>query len=1188
MRIKDVNLPEPLIAAQRNGTLVVFAGAGISVDPPSNLPDFARLADQIARGTLTIEENEPIDRFLGRLERQGVKVHARAQSLLGDPASEPNDLHRIIISLYHSADSVRIVTTNFDRHLSSAAEMLLGSIQTYHAPALPLGKKFNGLVYLHGSLDREPERLVLTDADFGRAYLTEGWATRFLTEMFLAFTVLFIGYSHDDPVIRYLARALLPGTARFALVPPGDNAKWEFLGITPIIYPLRDAPQPHRVLGETLSAWADLVRMGALDHEARLKATVASPPPIDPEVADYVEFCLSDVVTLRMFTRHARGIDWLHWVQNKKPFRALFTVNETVDDLGRQMASWFDEHFVIDHSDEALALIEQHKQSLNPFLWQSIAGTLAHTRPRPDSMILGKWVPVLLSSYHVDWGVDELCFLLSECRFPEDTVIIVLLFDYLTQPRVSLEASFHLSEAGVELGGPRAEIVMTGDSYWLRKTWNTTIKPNLSELAGSLESIITNQLTKAHLLLRAFGSANEQWDPLSFSRSAIEPHEQNHYFRSTDWLVDGARDIIEWMLNSDPASAHAVIKAWGDSRVPLLSRLAIHGVCEDGTMNPDEKLKWILGEDLFFALDARHEVFRLLEKTYSSASEAIRKQVLDQAERGPSGLDAPQLDERMRARLIFNLIDWLSRVSPKDLLTTERFERFRKEHPGFERSEHPDMTHWMTSGWGGGGRFKTEELLARNPGEIIELLEMHSRDGSGELDRADLLNSVANAATQRFIWGLDLATALKERGEWDSELWKSILQGWRAGKLTEDQWTEVLELLDDCSPLWETKDYVIDLLLDGVAASHGAMPSSAVTLAERLADRMWESLANRTDLPEESSSDNWLATARAHPGGRVVMLWLHGLSRRRAEQKRGWLGLLEEYLQRFEGILSDHRYPARLGRVVLASELCFLFSLDPEWTRKRILPLLDWAVSEAQAEQAWHGYLSRDGCNEVLFADLMPLLKQTFKVQGRLKHFRGEFCNFLARAAVYSSINPVKDGWLQDFLRDGDEETRVSWAGSIGQVLPLLEKPAVEDLWQRWMDEYWQLRNTGVPASLSSRESSQMLSWVIPLEPVFPHVVDRILAISASGSSVEAFGLLHRLQNLDIAKLYPESLSQLLQHLLKNAIEPFFHCDLIEGLVRKLVSSAAKKTGLVQICNDMARLGCPGAADLKDVLEKSA
>ena len=41
--------------------------------------------------------------------------------------------------------------------------------------------------------------MILTDADFGCVYLveSEGWARRFLVELFRSFTILFVGYSHS-------------------------------------------------------------------------------------------------------------------------------------------------------------------------------------------------------------------------------------------------------------------------------------------------------------------------------------------------------------------------------------------------------------------------------------------------------------------------------------------------------------------------------------------------------------------------------------------------------------------------------------------------------------------------------------------------------------------------------------------------------------------------------------------------------------------------------------------------------------------------------------------------------------------------------------------------------------------------------------------------------------------------------
>ena len=81
---------------------------------------------------------------------------------------------------------------------------------------MPLGDNFSGIVHVHGDLQRRRD-LVLTDADFGRAYLTQGWARRFLVEVFRQYTVRSVGYSHNEVVMNYLARALRRGALRAGL-----------------------------------------------------------------------------------------------------------------------------------------------------------------------------------------------------------------------------------------------------------------------------------------------------------------------------------------------------------------------------------------------------------------------------------------------------------------------------------------------------------------------------------------------------------------------------------------------------------------------------------------------------------------------------------------------------------------------------------------------------------------------------------------------------------------------------------------------------------------------------------------------------------------------------------------------------------------------------------------------------------
>lgn len=181
MRIKEIEIPEQLIDAHRQQKLVIFAGAGISIDPPSSLPDFKKLAIQISGDPTDVPKpDEPLDYYLGRLETRRVNVHQRAHDIIARSDSKPNLFHTKILSLFPSPETTRIVTTNFDLHFLSAAKQIWTSpIETFCAPALPLGNNFHGIVFLHGSLNHPASDLVITDSDFGKAYLTEGWARRF-------------------------------------------------------------------------------------------------------------------------------------------------------------------------------------------------------------------------------------------------------------------------------------------------------------------------------------------------------------------------------------------------------------------------------------------------------------------------------------------------------------------------------------------------------------------------------------------------------------------------------------------------------------------------------------------------------------------------------------------------------------------------------------------------------------------------------------------------------------------------------------------------------------------------------------------------------------------------------------------------------------------------------------------------
>ena len=77
MRFQDVDIPQPVIDAQKQGKLVIFAGAGVSMDAPSDYPSFLNLAEEIGGAAFPKPDKEPVDRYLGRLKQEGLAVHDR-------------------------------------------------------------------------------------------------------------------------------------------------------------------------------------------------------------------------------------------------------------------------------------------------------------------------------------------------------------------------------------------------------------------------------------------------------------------------------------------------------------------------------------------------------------------------------------------------------------------------------------------------------------------------------------------------------------------------------------------------------------------------------------------------------------------------------------------------------------------------------------------------------------------------------------------------------------------------------------------------------------------------------------------------------------------------------------------------------------------------------------------------------
>ena len=220
-------IPERLLQAHEDGRVVFFCGAGIS--HPAGLPGFSGLVEQLYSGLgespnaieLAAIKAGQYDTTIGQLENHivggRIKVREELAKVLNPDLSSRSTLatHEALLTLARQREGrYRLITTNFDRLFEEVIAEKHLTLTTYQAPLLPVPKNhWDGLVYLHGLLAAKPtpsnlESLVLSSGDFGLAYLSERWAARFLSELFRNFTVCFIGYSINDPVLRYMTDAL--------------------------------------------------------------------------------------------------------------------------------------------------------------------------------------------------------------------------------------------------------------------------------------------------------------------------------------------------------------------------------------------------------------------------------------------------------------------------------------------------------------------------------------------------------------------------------------------------------------------------------------------------------------------------------------------------------------------------------------------------------------------------------------------------------------------------------------------------------------------------------------------------------------------------------------------------------------------------------------------------------------------
>ncbi|MFV5513793.1 SIR2 family protein [Acinetobacter gerneri] len=265
-------IPDELLEAQKKGELLFFCGAGVSV--PAGLPNFSDLTKNVAEKLHALDDekneisqllsNSQFDRTFTALKRTyGDEVVYSV--LLNELKLTRKPLltnHENLLKLSINEEKKPfIITTNFDLLFEKVDKKIKSFVPPY-LPDLQSKDALSGIVYLHGKwIDlkkNEPNNLIISSQDFGSAYLSHGWATRFLSSLLTRRTVVLIGYSGEDLLVRYLLEGLNTEKSasknKIYAFERGEQGKidqkWSQLGAVGISYP------NHGDLWETIGEWA--------------------------------------------------------------------------------------------------------------------------------------------------------------------------------------------------------------------------------------------------------------------------------------------------------------------------------------------------------------------------------------------------------------------------------------------------------------------------------------------------------------------------------------------------------------------------------------------------------------------------------------------------------------------------------------------------------------------------------------------------------------------------------------------------------------------------------------------------------------------------------------------------------------------------------------------------------------------
>lgn len=1138
-------IPSRLMNELDSERAVFFCGAGISMGPASKLPNFVDLVkhiyqvhrlkpDDVEREALDLGENESIenlgaknanrrrrpnhDKALGLLERDKRLGPGALRRSVIDRLSKrrtgPLVVHEALLRLSRTEKGVRLITTNFDNRFDSAGRSQKEKLVIDNAPKLPVPKPhdWSSIVHLHGrilSRNDDGSNLVLTAADFGRAYLTERWAARFITELFREFTVVFVGYSLDDPVMGYMVDALAAERAKGATLKIAyafaeyDGAggfseqkirdAWLAKNVEPIPY---DSKDDHKLLRNTLVEWARVKTDPYRTREQIVLDGISKIPsgPDDP-VAERVTWALENSVIAealakapptsneREFPKLERWLDifakagLLSQLIKSEGETGIDQGNSTTSLVGsdaqtrnppvlgkvtRYLALWIARHL---HIPQILGWVLRKGGHLHPFLRDKIRYRLAEPEVKIPEKLRHLWTVLAYSASTdhqkllcISEQINRATSEFERHRLEEQAIRSIaprLIVRSGPSPLLELERALSKKPQPIEpidtCGHLELLVCDRHESYEIEQILKDKgiLARNAETLTGYLEHSITllNEVEKSSSI---------------FYRPSIAAHTQNRF--KDDWtlLIDLVRDSYFALLatHSGRARARNLLERWILSGQPLFRRLALHALTDDPKSDIRLAGKLLVAgrKPGLWEIELHREVLRFLRRSGSRLPRNLRTGIVRAIHAGPKSKSMKSESiHRKKVLCLSRLLHAGAKLDKKSKMLAE------KGIPPNERDE------FLVGGGGHPREPAPRDLLAGTVADVVNELSIDAVKPA-QFEVLTLRKPVKVASALR---------RLAEREEWPLDFWERYLwhiETLRHQKKLRRKLQEYIACVLNQAPdeLFAEIGSAVAGFVKGIAEDFNiAQETSFKTLWNKARKGVIHGVGTGFEDP---IMEAWGDVAGKLAEAALTRLWKY--------DPKPDAGLPEAVHSYFERIIADEN--GHLGHVILATNLYQLFTTDPEWTRKYLIPLLDQSDSNATRD-IWAGY----AWSPNIGPNLRSVLKESFlkvlttfdtlrSMEENLVHLFIEICleapNQLSDKEIHRVVGSLSEEALESCLKaltyrlHGEPAERAqAWCNKV--------KP--------WLAKYW----PKAAGHNSTRTSEAIVDMLIKCGDAFPYAV---------------------------------------------------------------------------------------------------